>query len=147
MSPSTSHPLVLVTCGGRKHSTPHPAGQLYTGTFHRLCVRAAHTLTDPASIRILSARHGLLDLATIVDPYDTRLTDHEAITAAQLREQAYRTGLLDHAPVVVLAATAYVGLARIVWPHAAAPLLGARGIGEQQQRLAQMIRDHQETVS
>ena len=36
----------------------------------------------------IGGEDGLLDLATIVAPYDTRLTDHEAITAAQLRKIA-----------------------------------------------------------
>lgn len=129
-------PLVIVPCGATKEPIPSPAGQLYRGTYHRLGLRAAAALTGPESVRIMSARHGLLNLHTIVEPYNLRLGQPGAITTDQLRDQAADQGLLDRPDVVLFGGRDYVELAQQVWPHARTPLAGARGIGEQQQRLA-----------
>ncbi|WP_342214040.1 DUF6884 domain-containing protein [Nocardia abscessus] len=123
-------------------NTPPPAGAaatLYTGSYAQMCLRAAWQLADAAAdIRILSARHGLLTLTTEVEPYDTRLSDCDAITAEQLHDQAAAAGLLAR-PAIVLAGAEYTRLVREVWPNAEAPLLGSRGIGEHRQRLARII--------
>lgn len=126
-------------CGSTKAAVPSPAGQLYLGTYHRLGLRAAAALTGPDSIRILSARHGLLPLHREIAPYDLRLGQPGAVTATTLRQQAGEQGLLDHPDVVLFGGRAYVELARQVWPHARTPLAGTKGIGEQQQRLAGIV--------
>lgn len=105
-----------------------------------MCLRAAHTLTEAHLIRIVSARHGLLPLDRVVAPYETRMTDPEAITAAELRAQADEQDLTDRTSVIVLAGIAYTSAALAVWPHAELPLAGSRGIGEHRQRLASIIR-------
>lgn len=135
-------PFVIVTCGGRKRPgvAAHPAGELYTGTYHRLCQRAALSLTDPDRVRILSARHGLVALDALLQPYDTRIGEPTAITTMTLREQTRTYGLLDQQDVLVLAGAAYARLVRAVWPHAHAPLAGAGGIGHQQHLLATIAR-------
>ncbi len=133
-----SEPLILVACGARKAETARPAADLYTGSYTRMCLRAARALADDGDIRIISARHGLLALTTEIEPYDTNLTDSTAITPERLRDQAAAAGLL-HRDVVVLAGTGYTRLVREIWPSAAAPLLGSRGIGEHRQRLARII--------
>lgn len=131
-----SNPLVVVPCGSAKEPAAAPAGRLYRGTYHRLGLRAANALTGPESVRILSARHWLLPLHTVIEPYNLRLGQPGAITAGQLREQAADQGLLDRRDVVLFGGRDYVDLARQVWPHALTPLTGTAGIGEQQQRLA-----------
>lgn len=132
-------PLVIVPCGAAKAKTPAPAGQLYRGTYHRLGLRAAAALTGPESIRILSARHGLLPLHDVVAPYNLRLGQPGSVTAAQLLDQATVQGLRDRPDVVLFGGRDYVDLAQQVWPHARTPLTGAAGIGEQQQRLAAIV--------
>ena len=132
-------PLVIVPCGTRKAPCPRPAGELYTGGYHRLALRAAHALTDAESIRILSAKFGLLALDRVIAPYDLRLGQPESITAARLGVQADRQGLRDHPDVVILAGRDYTRLAQQIWPHARTPLAGTRGIGEQQHRLARLV--------
>lgn len=128
-------PLVVVPCGTTKAAVPSPAGQLYLGTYHRLGLRAATALTGTDSIRILSARHGLLPLHRKIDPYNLRLGQPGAVTAEHLREQAAGQGLLDHPDVILFGGRDHVELAQQVWPHARTPLSGTRGIGDQQQRL------------
>ncbi|MEU8901313.1 DUF6884 domain-containing protein [Nocardia sp. NPDC048505] len=133
-------PLVLSSCGAAKRETACAAKDLYVGSYARMCLRAAYALADcPADVRILSAAHGLVYPDTVLEPYDIRLGDAEAITAPHLAVQAVDAGLYDR-PVIVLAGAAYTRLVRQVWPHAQAPLLGVRGIGESRQRLAAILK-------
>ena len=131
-------PLVIVPCGGVKASAPRPAGRMYLSGYHLLARRAATALTDDTNTRILSALHGLLPLDQVIDPYDLRLGRPDSITADGLEEQARSQGLLGHPDVVILAGRDYTRLAQQVWPHAHTPLVGTRGIGEQQHRLARI---------
>ncbi|WP_225731072.1 MULTISPECIES: YaaA family protein [unclassified Nocardia] len=131
--------LCVLACGARKADRPRTAAELYIGSYTRLCLRAARTLVPDSDIRILSARFGLLRLDTVIPPYDTRLGTVGAITADRLHTQAASEGLLDRA-VTILAPKAYTTLAQQIWPDARTPLAGARGIGEQQHRLATIIR-------
>ncbi|OUS97388.1 DUF6884 domain-containing protein [Rhodococcus sp. NCIMB 12038] len=130
------NPLVVVPCGAAKERTPAPAARLYRSTYFRLGLNAANALTGPESVRILSARHGLLPLHTVIEPYNLRLGQPGSVTAGQLRVQAAGQGLLDRRDVVLFGGRDYVDLARQIWPHALTPLTGSAGIGEQQQRLA-----------
>lgn len=131
-------PLILVACGARKTETARPARELYTGSYVQLCLQAALTLAPPEQIRIISARHGLVELTTVLDPYDTALTDTDAITATDLHQQAANHHLLDRA-VIVFGGARYTTLAREVWPYAIAPLAGHAGIGYQRQYLTRLI--------
>lgn len=120
--------LVVIPCGGRKASEPVPAGLLYTGSYHRVCRRAADRLGG--HIVILSARHGFLELDTVVAPYDLRMGQGGSVTVEALREQAARRDLGGD-EVIVLAGRAYADRVTAVWPHAIRPLDGARGMGHQ----------------
>ncbi|MBM4568982.1 hypothetical protein GS489_00295 [Rhodococcus hoagii] len=136
--PAGGRPLVIVPCGATKAPTtqPVPAGELYTGTYHRLGLLAAAALTSPESTRILSGKHGLLRLDDPVAPYDLRLGQPGAVTADDITRQARDQGLLDRPSVVVLGGRDYSRLVLQVWPHATTPLAGSRGIGEHQQRFS-----------
>ncbi|MFD9593109.1 DUF6884 domain-containing protein [Kitasatospora sp. NPDC059973] len=128
--------VIIVPCGGAKLDDVAPAGEMYTGTYHRAARRAAEQLAGPGGrVIILSAKYGLLPLDQWIRPYDLKAGDPGTVTPATLRHQAFAL-LLGGAEVTVLGGSAYVALARSVWPHAAAPLHGTRGIGEQMQRLA-----------
>lgn len=125
-------PLVIVGCGAAKSGSKQPAAELYTGTYFKLGLRAARALVPDDRIRILSAKHGLVPLHRMIDPYDVRIGDAGAITIPELRAEAKRCGLKDCYDVTVLAGHAYANLARAVWPHVKVPLSGTRGIGDQQ---------------
>lgn len=122
--------LVVITCGSRKLEHRAPAGELYTGGYHRACRKAAEALR-PDRVLILSSAYGLLALDDVVDPYDTAVDDLNAITAAELIDQAEVRGLIRLDPVVVFAGSRHVKLARAVWPHAVSPLSGVGGMGKQ----------------
>ncbi|MER7194762.1 hypothetical protein [Streptomyces flaveolus] len=61
--------------------------------------------------------------------------DEGSVTGARVRQQAADLGILD-ADVTVLGPRAYVEASRTVWPQLTDPLAGARGIGEQLAKLA-----------
>ncbi|MFD5718086.1 DUF6884 domain-containing protein [Streptomyces sp. NPDC127036] len=129
--------LVVIPCGSRKLDRRAPAGDLYVGSYHRACRRAAEAL-EPGRLLILSARYGLLDLDDVVEPYDTPHGAAGSITADALLEQARRRGALLDGPVVALGGARHVSLVRSVWPGALSPLAATRGVGEQMARLAAM---------
>lgn len=131
-------PLVIIPCGASKAPYARPAGNLYTGGYHRMTQRAAKALTTNANIRIISALHGLLNLEQVIDPYELRLGQPGSVTADCLIAQADTQGLLSHPDVVILGGRNYSRIAQFVWPDARTPLAGTRGIGEQQHRLARI---------
>jgi len=71
--------LVIIPCGGAKLETPANARDLYIGSMYRDQLATALTMTTPENIRILSAKHGLIALDTIVEPYDVKMGDADTI--------------------------------------------------------------------
>lgn len=138
--------LIVVPCGARKLDHRARAGDMYVGSYHRACRRAAASLR-PDRLVILSAHYGLLDLHEEIDPYDTPHGAAGSVTAATLRDQAVRRGIAALDPVVVLGGARHCALASAVWPHALTPLSGTRGMGEQVARLAAMARSADPGVS
>ncbi|PZU04735.1 MAG: hypothetical protein DI630_00455 [Gordonia sp. (in: high G+C Gram-positive bacteria)] len=134
--PEDTGPLVIVPCGARKLDHPAAAKDLYISSYQQLALRAAHALTASANIRILSGRHGLLDLDTVIEPYNQRLGDPGSVTASYVADQARATGLIEASEVVALAGKQYAAVVTATWPHARTPLAGSRGIGDQQHRLS-----------
>lgn len=117
----TRHDLTVIPCGGAKRTQACPARQLYIGGYFRQALATAEMF--PAPIMILSAKHGLLDLDEIVEPYDVIMGGPGSITVRALYEQARALDLLD-ASVTILAGGNYVKAAKAVWPHARTPLAG-----------------------
>jgi hypothetical protein len=135
-------PVVVIPCGGAKLHRPAPAGELYTGSYHRACRRAADALTaQGGTVVVLSALYGLVPLDQVLEPYDLRMGQPGSVTPARLSEQARTLGLDDAREVVVLGGAAYTAAALTVWPHAATPLAGLGGMGYQLQALAAMAAD------
>lgn len=130
--------LVVIPCGSAKREgfQAWPAGVLYVGSYHRACRAAADRLAADtgARVMILSAWYGLVSLERPLWTYNVTAGDPRAVKPYRIRRQAVAMGVLD-ADVTVLAGSRYVRLAREVFPDAAAPLEGTRGIGEQLARL------------
>ncbi|MGW5277218.1 DUF6884 domain-containing protein [Streptomyces sp. NPDC004044] len=127
--------LVVIPCGSRKLGRSARAADMYVGSYHRACRKAADAL-QPDRLLILSARHGLLDLDDVIEPYDTPHGAADAITAQDLLKQAAMRDIVLLDPVVALGGARHVSLVRTIWPHARTPLAGTRGMGEQMSRLA-----------
>ncbi|MEU8950913.1 DUF6884 domain-containing protein [Streptomyces sp. NPDC048489] len=134
---ATAQPLVIIPCGAAKLDQAAPAAELYTGSYHRACARAAATLTaNGGTVVILSALHGLVPLDRILDPYNMRMGDAGSVTPDLLRAQARELGLDGATNVTILAGLAYTAPALRVWPHASTPLAGKGGMGNHMQALA-----------
>ncbi|MFC8257818.1 DUF6884 domain-containing protein [Streptomyces sp. NPDC057291] len=129
--------LVVIPCGSRKLGRRARAADMYVGSYHRACRKAADAL-QPDRLLILSARHGLLDLDDVIEPYDTPHGAADAITAQVLLQQATMRDIVLLDPVVALGGARHVSLVRTIWPHARTPLAGTRGMGEQMARLARL---------
>lgn len=135
--------LVVIPCGSRKLGRPARAADMYIGSYHRACRRAAEALR-PERLLILSAGYGLLDLDDIIEPYDTPHGAAGAATAERLLEQAAERGIVHLDPVVTLGGARHTALVHTVWPYARTPLAGTRGMGEQMARLAAIRDGHAE---
>lgn len=135
--------IVIIACGGVKREVGRwQAERLYTGTYFRVALETAIALTrgDRSAIRILSGKHGLLELNTMLAPYEQRIDAPGAVTDATIRAQAEAQGLLAETDVRALCGSAYVARLRKVWPHLLAPLEGVGGIGYQMAALRVMGR-------
>ncbi|MFF7953683.1 DUF6884 domain-containing protein [Streptomyces griseorubiginosus] len=145
--------MIIVSCGGRKSptETPVPAGEMYCGSYHAALRRAADALAiqdqnSTALVLILSALHGFVALDDLIAPYDLRMGDKGSVTGEKLRRQAVDLGIL-HADVTVLGPRAYVEATRAVWPRLTDVLAGARGIGEQLAKLADIYAPGRRSLS
>ncbi|MGM1062037.1 DUF6884 domain-containing protein [Saccharothrix sp. Mg75] len=152
VSVDVSSMLFVVPCGGAKLARPSPARSLYTGRMFRLCLDVVEEEAELArdaghsvAVRILSARHGLLDLDTLVEPYDRTMTDRDAVSAAvvadQLTPSAEAGGIDVHAflfrPYLAKLRAAHELLERRGHRiHVHDHYLGTRGIGYQRQVLS-----------
>ncbi|WP_019548596.1 DUF6884 domain-containing protein [Streptomyces sulphureus] len=130
--------VYVIPCSGKKLDHAAPARELYVGSYFLSCWRAAAVLAgDDGLVLVLSARHGLVTLDEVLEPYDTRFGERDAVSDRLLTAQARKLGIEHAREVTVLAGAAYVQAAHKVWPHAKAPLAGL-GIGKQLQRLNEM---------
>lgn len=142
--------VVVVPCSGAKLWHAAPAGELYTGTFHKLARQAAEHLVEQhgGQVAILSALHGLLRLDDVVEPYDQTMGQPGSVSPQVVALQLLQllraqpgdlavVSLLPRAYRTVLAAA--VGeLPADVRPQLFEPMRGASGVGYQRQRLAQL---------
>ena len=129
------HLVVVVPCGGRKRPHASPAGEMYVGSYHRACRRYAERV-GADRVLILSARHGLVGLDEVIEPYDLRMGQAGSMTGADVRRQAQELDLLD-ADAVLLGGREYAERGLAAWPAAFAPGAGCTGIGEQLARMKQ----------
>lgn len=120
--------IVLVACCGEKREDRAPAKDLYQSPLFRRSRAYAERHGD--TWFILSAKHGLLNPATVIEPYDQTLT---AMAAADRRTWTARTAeqLRAYADerLIVLAGNRYCEWTTD-FPHVERPLAGM-GIGQQ----------------
>lgn len=66
--------IVLISCASKKRPSRSKAKDLYTSTLFTLNLQFAFSL-NPDGIYILSAKHGLLELETEIEPYNLTLNN------------------------------------------------------------------------
>ena len=122
---------MVISCGGKKASTPQPARYMYQGGYFQSTLRYALSITTPENVRILSSKYGLLKLTDVIAPYEMVITDKNAISNTELREQATAQGLLNVSPVYIVAGKRYDEKLRTIYPNARNLLDGVGGMGKQ----------------
>lgn len=129
-------PTMLIACGRSKDPDPQPARDLYTGDLFR----KARAYAEACGARwfILSAKHGLLDPAAVVAPYDLCLADlptcRQLAWGGRVRLQLVEHGVTER-PLILIAGKLYreaLGLP----PAETVALLEGLGIGQQRAWLA-----------
>lgn len=78
--------IVLISCASKKRPIRSQAKDLYISTLFELNLKYAKSL-DPDAIYILSAKHGLLNLETEIEPYNLTLNN---MTQNEIKEWALR---------------------------------------------------------
>ena len=76
--------IVFISCASKKQPVRARAQDLYTSPLFRLNLAYAQTLA-PDNIFVLSAKYGLLDLDTVIEPYDLTLN---SMRVKQIRQWA-----------------------------------------------------------
>ncbi|NUC74770.1 hypothetical protein HTZ84_21135 [Haloterrigena sp. SYSU A558-1] len=100
--------LALVGCGSEKRDEPTEAKSLYTSTYFakkRQWAEGCHAW------RILSAEHGVVHPTTVLEPYDTAMTDLSDTEAADWGTEVIddlRPQITGFDEVVILAGHDYV---------------------------------------
>jgi hypothetical protein len=129
--------IVLISCGSRKRDHPAIAAELYTGSLFRYSLEYARSL-EPDLIFILSAKHGLVRLDQIIEPYDETLNKKSSAEITAWAESALnclaKFCALDRDEFIVLAGDKYRKLLLPQMQNAKVPLKGL-GIGKQLQYL------------
>ena len=133
--------IVLIACASKKLSHAAPAGELYTSPLFRLSLAYARKL-QPDDIYILSAKHGLLDLDDVIEPYDTTLTRMSSTDVKQwaheVLEKLRSRADLKHDHFILLAGDRY---RRYLAPHLTRHEVPMEGlpIGKQLQQLRRWL--------
>ena len=135
--------IVLISCVSKKRRYKCQARDLYTSPLFEKSLEYAQRL-NPDAIFVLSAKHGLLDLDTEVEPYDATLNHasarHMRAWADNVLKQLSERADLRRDHFILLAGLKY---RRHLIPHLASyevPLEGLT-IGRQLQRLSK--RSHE----
>lgn len=92
MNDTTPITIAIIPCGGAKVDSAAPARDLYTGSMFRHTLAAVEASGDYDAVLILSAKHGLVELDTVLAPYDVTMGDADAITVDALAVQAQALG-------------------------------------------------------
>jgi len=132
--------IIVIPCGGAKVAHRAPAHELYTGSMFRDQLNTALQLAPAANIRILSAKHGLLQLDELVDPYDLKMGDAGSISVEELSAQL--SELDDELELEALLPKTYAAKLEAATDR---PVLnyfaGTRGIGYQKAILRQLRQE------
>jgi hypothetical protein len=146
--------VFVVPCGAAKAAQAAPACELYTSPTFRHYLNAARAeaaattrdLGVDAKVMILSALHGLVELDTVLAPYDVTITDAQAITVAALVDSVHAAGITwDDEVYAMLPRRYYAKLAEAAMLADSIPVQdvyeAAPGIGYQRGVASNLLRN------
>jgi hypothetical protein len=132
--------MVIIPCGASKLSQPAKAADLYTGSMFADALRTARTMTSDENIRILSAKHGLVRLDHVLEPYEMKMSDKDSVTGFRLVMQL--VGLQFEGTIHALLPKQYLSRMTSAANAVNATVInhyeGCAGIGYQKSRLKQL---------
>lgn len=146
--------LAIIACSASKLDKAAPARDLYTGALFKASLAVAEDMAD--RVVILSAKHGVLELDAVVEPYDVSLASMDKTQKLIWGDMVARAllkvlGIKDRtnikeceavgSRVLCLAPGSYVKCIGHLYGKGkwSMPLEGL-GIGHQKQRLAAMLQ-------
>lgn len=139
--------FVIIPCGNTKLATAAPASEFYTGSMFQDSLRTARKLFSDDRIYVMSAKHGIVPLDRVLEPYDVKLGMEGSIDAATLAESLDAAGI--EGTITSLLPKMYDQL----FTEAAAGKFeidhhfeGTRGIGDQKARLTKLRDSAAETI-
>ena len=129
--------VALISCVGKKKDQRCKAKDLYDSTWFRLALGYAQSL-NPDRIFILSAKYGLVDQNSKIEPYEetlnTRSDRERKIWAEKVLRELRKKTTVDQDTFIILAGEKYRRHLVPLLPNSKVPMDGLR-IGEQQQWL------------
>lgn len=136
--------VVLIACAASKTPYAAPAQELYCSTLFKNGLEYAKLL-KPNDIFILSARHHLVELDDVLNPYNFTLNDMKSkdiqVWADNVLEQiTSKCYDLDNTQFIFLAGDKYRKFLVPKMPHHSVPMKGL-GIGYQLQWLQTRIKE------
>ena len=129
--------IVLISCASKKANTATTAEQLYTSPLFKKNLTHAKKL-NPDAIYILSAKHYLLPLDKVIEPYDQRVSNKKAENkawGAKVIEQLKKVADLQNDKFIILAGKDYVKSLKDSLKNVELPFEGVKGNGEMLQIL------------
>ena len=124
---------VLISCVAKKKGHKCKARELYDSTWFKLALRYAETL-NPDRIFVLSAKHGLVDVDSVIAPYEETLNTKPAnqieVWGQMVLKQLKSIADVENDDFIILAGEAYRKYLVKDLPNHSVPMEGLR-IGEQ----------------
>jgi hypothetical protein len=133
----------LISCSSKKLDYPCEAQDLYASPLFTLSLQYAKQ-QQPEHIFILSAKHGLVALDQILEPYNQTLNDMPLTQISEWADSVHvqlkRSVNLNETTITLLAGERYTRFLLPHFPHHSLPLLGL-GIGKRLQWLKRNIHE------
>lgn len=125
--------VVLISCVGKKQDHGCKAKDLYDSPWFRLALRYAQSL-NPDRVFILSAKYGLVDQNSKIEPYEETLNTKSGrdikIWAKKVMKELSKQTIVDKDAFIILAGERYRRHLVGFLPNCKVPMDGLR-IGEQ----------------
>ena len=139
--------FVIIPCGNSKLGIAAPASEFYTGSMFQDSLRTARRLFSDDRIYIMSAKHGIVKLDKVLEPYDVKLGMEGSIDARTLADSLDEAGI--EGTITSLLPKMYDRLfteaadGRFDIDH---HFEGTRGIGDQKARLSKLRDSAADTI-
>ena len=126
---------VFIGCGKKKNNVECEAKDMYLGDYFKTCLQYARTFTTDENIYILSAKYGVLQLNTVITPYDktlNRATKKEyELWFEKVTEQLKELNISDNEKVVMICGKNYYKKLTNCFNEIETPLEQYKGMGYQ----------------